>query len=116
MWCDENVGRSKMRIDATKTASHGGAVNVSSIAARLAAPFCDPGSLKYRKINPDYTRSKKCRLDVRETTRISASDAQVVSGALTETEEVRVARFPNPAFLFYLSAGDCLSIHRPTRD
>jgi hypothetical protein len=116
MWCDENVGRSKMRIDATKTASHGGAVNVSSIAARLAAPFCDPGSLKYRKINPDYTRSKKCRLDVRETTRISASDAQVVSGALTETEEVRVARFPNPAFLFYLSAGDCLSIHRLTRD
>jgi hypothetical protein len=26
--------------------------------------------------------------------------------------QVRVARFPNPGRLFYLSAGDCLSIHR----
>ena len=27
-----------------------------------------------------------------------------------------VLYFPNPASLFYLSAGDCLSIHRPTKD
>ena len=30
--------------------------------------------------------------------------------------QVRFARFPNPGTLFYLSAGDCLSIHRPIQD
>ena len=32
---------------------------------------------------------------------------------LREHPQVRTARFPNPGTLFYLSAGDCLSIHRP---
>jgi len=31
---------------------------------------------------------------------------------LREHPQVRTARFPNPGTLFYLSAGDCLSIHR----
>jgi|TARA_B110000971_G_scaffold118888_2_gene121768 uroporphyrinogen decarboxylase len=34
----------------------------------------------------------------------------------TEGLKVRIEAFPNPASLFYLSAGDCLSIHRPIHD
>jgi hypothetical protein len=30
--------------------------------------------------------------------------------------DVRIGPLPNPASLFYLSAGDCLSIHRPIHD
>ena len=33
-----------------------------------------------------------------------------------DTILVSVGPFPNPAFLFYLSAGDCLSIHRDIHD
>ena len=93
-YCDRNDGRSKMRIDPRKCASHGGAVNVSSIAARLSAPFCDPSSLKFQKINPDYVRSVNCRLNVTEVTRISATDDEVVSNNLSESEE------PSDAFGF----------------
>ena len=85
--CDQNVGRSKMQIDAEVCASHGGAFNVSSVATRLAAPFADPNSGKFRKIDPDYVRSRWCRLDMSETTRVALTDAEAKTNALTEDEE-----------------------------
>ena len=90
--CDANVGRSKMQIDADACASHGGALNVSSVAARLASPFADPAAGKFVKIDPDYVRSRRCRLDMSEVTRVALTDAEARTNALTEAEEaVRAA-------------------------
>ena len=86
--CDANVGRSKMQIASEVCASHGGAFNLSSVATRLAAPFADPNTGKFRKIDPDYVRSKKfCRLDMSDTTRVALSDAELQTNALSEDEE-----------------------------
>ena len=87
--CDTNVGRSKMQIDPNKCASHGGALNVSSVAARLASPFADPAGGKFRKIDPDYVRSSACRLDLAEVTRVGLTDAEANANALSEAEEER---------------------------
>ena len=92
--CDTNVGRSKMRIDADACSSHGGALNVSSVAARLASPFADPASGKFRKIDPDYVRSRRCRLDLSEVTRVGLTDAEARANALSEAEETRRAAEP----------------------
>ena len=86
--CDANVGRSKMQIASEVCASHGGAFNLSSVATRLAAPFADPNTGKFRKIDPDYVRSTRfCRLDMSDTTRVALSDAELQTNALSENEE-----------------------------
>ena len=80
--CNNNAGRSKMQIQPLLCCSHGGAVNVSAVALRLAAPFADPGSRKFMKIDPNYVRSAKCRLDLSEVTRIAAAVEAVEAGKL----------------------------------
>ena len=70
--CDENAGRSKMQIQPLSCASHSGATNAAAVALRLATPFSDPSSGKFKKIDADYARSLKCRIDLGECTRLAA--------------------------------------------
>ena len=103
--CDANVGRSKMQIASEVCASHGGAFNLSSVATRLAAPFADPNTGKFRKIDPDYVRSKKfCRLDMSDTTRVALSDAELQTNALSEDEEAGAAPYGFICECFFLTA------------
>ena len=85
--CNSNAGRSKMQIQPLTCASHGGAVNLAMAALRLAAPFSDPGSRKFTKIDPNYVRSAKCRLDLSEVTRVAAATEAVEAGKLPAEEE-----------------------------
>jgi ubiquitin conjugation factor E4 B len=86
-YCNNNAGRSKMQIQPLLCASHGGAVNVAAVALRLAAPFADPGSRKFMKIDPNYMRSARCRLTLTDVTRIAASPDEVAAGKLPEAGE-----------------------------
>ena len=85
--CDENAGRSKMQIDPLTCCSHSGATNAAATATRLAAPFADVASRKFTKIDPNYARSRRCRLNLAEVTRVAAGTEAVAEGALTEAEE-----------------------------
>ena len=53
----------------------------------MAAPFADPGSRKFTKIDPNYMRSARCRLTLTDVTRIAASPEAVAAGKLPAAEE-----------------------------
>ena len=76
-----------MQIDPLTSCSHSGATNAAATATRLAAPFADVASKKFTKIDPNYARSRRCRLNLIEVTRVAAGTEGVAEGALTEAEE-----------------------------
>ena len=87
-YCNVNRGRGKMQIRELECGSHGGATNLSSVALRLAQPFLNPGSGKFTKIDPNYVRSRRCRLDLSDETRVAAQHDVVESvGTMPESEE-----------------------------
>eukprot|EP00740_Mantoniella_antarctica_P002350 CAMPEP_0181365752 /NCGR_PEP_ID=MMETSP1106-20121128/10275_1 /TAXON_ID=81844 /ORGANISM="Mantoniella antarctica, Strain SL-175" /LENGTH=527 /DNA_ID=CAMNT_0023480929 /DNA_START=56 /DNA_END=1636 /DNA_ORIENTATION=- len=82
-----NAGRSKIQHQPLACASHGGAANLSAVALRLAAPFADPGSRKFMKIDPNYVRSATCKLNLGEVTRVLAAADAVEAGMLPAAQE-----------------------------
>ena len=84
---NRNAGRGKMQITPLACASHGGACNLSAVALRLCMPFIDPNTRKFLKIDPNYPRSQRCRLDLNEVTRLAATADETASEALPESEE-----------------------------
>ena len=102
--CDANAGRSKMQIAPLLCSSHGFAHNLSMTTLRLAAPFTEPGAMKFTKIDPSYVRSRKCRLNLTEVTRVSATEEQARAGALTEAEETATESYGFICECFFLAA------------
>ena len=82
-----NAGRGKMRIHPQVVASHGGAHNLSMVALRLAMPFLDPQSGKYDKISPAYVRSRACRINLTDETRVACTADEAVAAKLSTSED-----------------------------
>jgi len=82
-----NAGRGKMRIDLRTLTSHGGAHNMSAVALRLALPFLDPSGGKYDKISPAYVRSRACKLNLVDETRLAMTADEVSAAKLPAAED-----------------------------
>ena len=76
-----------MRIHPQVVASHGGACNLSAVALRLRASFCDPQTGKYDKISPSYVRSRACRLSLADETRVACTADEAVAAKLDSDQD-----------------------------
>lgn len=68
-----NMKRDGMRVDRRTVSSDGFMINTFSVLMDLAAPFMDLSFSKIDKIDSEYFRKCKGRIDVSEVTKIHAT-------------------------------------------